>query len=48
MPLQGIGAMRAYAPTGLTRSIYKPLVCLVLQGTKQVTVGPDTHEFAAG
>ena len=48
MPFQGVGAMRAYAPTGLVRSIYKPLVCLVLQGTKQVTVGPDTHEFTAG
>jgi len=40
--------MRAYAPTGLVKSIYKPLVCLVLQGTKQVMVGPDTHEFTAG
>ena len=48
MPLPGLGAMRAYAPTGLVRSIYKPLVCLVLQGAKQVMVGPDTHEFAAG
>ena len=47
-PLQGVSAMRAYAPTGLAKSIYKPVVCLVLQGAKQATVGPDTHEFAAG
>ena len=47
-PLQGVSAMRAYAPTGLAKSIYKPVVCLVLQGAKQAAVGPDTHEFAAG
>lgn len=47
-PLLGVGAMLAHAPTGLVKSIYKPLVCLVLQGAKQVTVGSDTHEFAAG
>ncbi len=40
--------MCVYAPTALERSIYKPLVCLILQGAKQVVVGPDTHEFAAG
>lgn len=47
-PLPGVGMMRAYAPTGIARLIYKPLVCLILQGAKQVTVGPDTYEFAAG
>ncbi len=47
-PLQGVGMMRAYAPTGIMRSIYRPLVCLILQGTKQVTVGQHTYEFAAG
>ena len=40
--------MRAYAPTGFVKLIYRPLVCLVLQGAKQVTVGPETYEFAAG
>ena len=48
MPLQGVGAMRAFAPTGIVKSIYKPLVCLILQGAKHVTVGLDTYEFAAG
>ena len=47
-PLGGVGMMRAYAPTGILKSIYKPLVCLILQGTKQVTVGQDTYVFAAG
>jgi AraC-like DNA-binding protein len=47
-PLRGIGMMRAYAPTGIMKSIYKPLVCLILQGAKQVTAGQDTYTFAAG
>ncbi len=47
-PLPGIGMMRAYAPTPMVKMIYKPLVCLILQGAKQVTVGPDSYEFAAG
>ena len=40
--------MRAYAPTGIMKSIYKPLMCLILQGAKQVTAGPETYTFAAG
>lgn len=47
-PLPGVGMMRAYAPAGVAKSIYKPLVCLILQGAKQVTVGADSYEFAAG
>lgn len=46
--LPGLGMMRATAPTGIMKSIYKPLVCLILQGAKQVTVGALTHEFFAG
>ena len=47
-PLQGVGMMRAYAPTGILKSIYKPLVCLILQGAKQVTAGQDSYTFSAG
>ena len=47
-PIPGLGMTRAYEPTGIAKSIYKPLVCLILQGAKQVSVGPDTYEFAAG
>ena len=47
-PLRGVGMMQAHAPTGLVKSIYKPLVCLILQGAKQVTAGPDTYTFVAG
>ncbi len=48
LPLPGVGVMRVYAPTGLVKSVYKPLVCLVLQGSKQIRLGLETHEFAPG
>ena len=46
--VEGVGMVRAHAPTGINKAIYRPLVCLVLQGAKQVTVGPDTWAFSAG
>ncbi len=46
-PIQGVGMMRVYAPTGLIHSLYKPVLCLVLQGAKQVMAGGRIHEFAA-
>jgi AraC-like DNA-binding protein len=46
-PLRGVGMMRVYEPTGIMKSIYKPLVCLILQGAKQVTAGAETYTFAA-
>lgn len=47
-PIPGVRMMRAYAPTGPMRSIYKPLICLVLQGAKNIAVGNEVHEFTAG
>ena len=47
-PLHGVGMMWAYAPTNLMKSVYKPLICLILQGAKQFTTGPGTYEFTAG
>ncbi len=47
-PIPGVGIGRAPSPTGIQRTLYKPLACLILQGAKQVTVGLATHEFAAG
>ena len=47
-PWPGMGMMRMQAPTPFSRSIYRPLVCLVLSGEKQVTAGPHTHVFAQG
>ncbi|PJI98160.1 AraC family transcriptional regulator [Acidovorax sp. 69] len=46
--IPGMSAVRATEPSGLLHAISHPLVCLVLQGCKQVTMGPQTFEFAAG
>ena len=47
-PIKGFGLMRAYTPTPITKAIFRPLVCLILQGSKQVLAGPDTYDFNAG
>nr|WP_255610625.1 AraC family transcriptional regulator [Lysobacter sp. ESA13C] len=47
-PIPGLAAIRATAPSGLLHEISRPLVCLVLQGSKQVTMGPQTFAFGAG
>jgi AraC-like DNA-binding protein len=44
----GLNVMQVHAPTGLVRAMYKPVLCLVVQGAKQVTVGAECHELAAG
>ena len=47
-PIPGLAAIRATAPSGLLHEISRPLVCLVLQGSKQVTMGTQTFAFGAG
>lgn len=47
-PIPGLTTIRATAPGGLVHAISQPLVCLVLQGTKQVAVGAQTFCFGAG
>lgn len=48
-PVPGLRMMRTYAPGAPMRSMYRPLVCLVLQGAKQMTVGRhDQRLFKAG
>jgi AraC-like DNA-binding protein len=47
-PVPGLRMMCAFRPSRPMRSIYKPLVCLVLQGAKQMTIGTEDHQFAAG
>ena len=44
----GLRMMCALRPSRPMRSIYKPLVCLVLQGAKQLTIGTEDHQFVAG
>lgn len=47
-PVKGLRMMRAYKPIGPIRSMYRPLVCLILQGSKQMTVGREERLFEAG
>lgn len=44
----GLAIVRAERPSGLVHAVTRPLVCLVLQGRKQVTAGSRTVEFGAG
>jgi AraC-like DNA-binding protein len=47
-PISGLTTIRATAPSGLDYAIPRPLVCLVLQGTKHVTMGNRAFTFSAG
>jgi AraC-like DNA-binding protein len=47
-PIPGLTTIRATAPTGLDYAISRPLVALVVQGTKHVTMGPQAFTFSAG
>jgi AraC-like DNA-binding protein len=47
-PVPGLRMIRAYAPSGAMRSMYRPLVCLVLQGAKLMTVGREERLFTGG
>jgi AraC-like DNA-binding protein len=47
-PIQGLHLKCMRRPGIPTRLIYKPLVCLVLQGTKQIMIGTEKHSLSAG
>lgn len=47
-PVPGLTTIRSTSPSGLLYAIARPLVCLVLQGTKQVTMGAQTLTFGPG
>jgi AraC-like DNA-binding protein len=47
-PIPGLSMVRATRPSGLDYAISRPLVCLLLQGSKLVTTGRDTLAFNAG
>ncbi|MFZ5778665.1 MAG: AraC family transcriptional regulator [Pseudomonadota bacterium] len=47
-PVAGLAAVRAVVPSGLVHAISRPLVCLVLQGAKHVTMGTQGFAFSAG
>ena len=47
-PVAGLFLVRGGRPGALEHAIIRPLLCLVLQGGKTVTIGPRTFHFAAG
>lgn len=47
-PVPGLTTIRTTQPTGLDYMIARPLVCLVLQGSKHVTMGANSLTFHAG
>ncbi|MBB4634771.1 AraC family transcriptional regulator [Longimicrobium terrae] len=47
-PIPGLTTVQALAPGGLVHAVMRPLVCLVLQGTKHVTMGTQAFSFGAG
>ncbi|MBL1267068.1 MAG: AraC family transcriptional regulator [Halomonas sp.] len=47
-PLPGLSMMSVETPAGDLQSVYKPLVCLVLQGAKRMVVGHQSRVVAAG
>ncbi|WP_417221521.1 AraC family transcriptional regulator [Achromobacter spanius] len=47
-PIPGLAVIRCIRPSGLEYAISRPLACLVLQGSKRVSMGSRTFEFSAG
>lgn len=44
----GLRMMCVESPSGDLHSIYRPLVCLILQGAKRMIVGQDEYVFSVG
>lgn len=47
-PIPGLTTICATEPGGLIHSINQPLVCLVLQGNKRVSIGKQSVDISAG
>lgn len=47
-PIPGLSAVRATAPSGLLHDVSRPMVCIVAQGGKHVTMGTQDFAFSAG
>lgn len=47
-PIPGLSTVRATMPSGLLHDISRPLICLVVQGSKAVTLGTHQFSFSAG
>jgi AraC-like DNA-binding protein len=47
-PLPGLLILRHLEPTPHTASLYQPVLCLILQGSKETRLGGTTHTLGAG
>ncbi|MCC5810993.1 MAG: AraC family transcriptional regulator [Ectothiorhodospiraceae bacterium] len=47
-PVPGLRMMCVEAPSGYLHSVYRPLICLILQGAKRLIVGKEERTFTAG
>ena len=47
-PVAGLTTIRSTTPSDLAYAISRPLVCLVLQGSKRVAMGSQIFDFSAG
>lgn len=47
-PIDGLLLLRQGTPSPLTATIYEPVLCLILQGRKQVAIGDETLSFGPG
>jgi AraC-like DNA-binding protein len=47
-PIDGLQVLRQRLPSSFEASLYEPVLCLVLQGGKQVTIGDQTLSFGPG
>jgi AraC-like DNA-binding protein len=47
-PVPGLRMMCVEAPAGDLHSVYRPLICLILQGAKRMIVGSEERVFSAG
>jgi AraC-like DNA-binding protein len=47
-PMDGLLLLRQSSPSSFEASLYEPVLCLILQGRKQVSIGEQTLSFGPG
>lgn len=47
-PMDGLLLLRQDSPSSFDASLYEPVLCLILQGRKQVSIGEQTLSFGVG
>jgi hypothetical protein len=47
-PMAGLRLLRRDSPSSFDASLYEPVLCLILQGAKEVSIGEQTLSFGPG